>query len=265
MAEVSFGVRRKNMAEDLSIQTMISLVKQGKVPQHVAIIMDGNGRWARMRGLARTVGHKYGVEKLRDLLTVCKAIGIKYVTVYAFSTENWSRPKEEVETLMKLIVEFINKEIDNIKNEGARVHVLGDWSVLPTASRDAVAYAIDHTKDNTELHLNVALNYGGRAELVKAFKDMAAKVVAGELAIDDITESVIAEHLYTAGMPDPDLVIRTAGEMRLSNFLPYQSAYAELWISPANVFWPDFGKDVFLKAIMDYQKRDRRFGGLSSK
>lgn len=253
------------MADSPSVQTMISLVKSKPVPQHVAIIMDGNGRWAKMHGFVRTVGHRYGVEKLKELLTACKQIGVKYVTVYAFSTENWSRPKEEVDTLMKLIVEFINREIDNIKKEGAKIHVLGDYSVLPEESKKAVQYAIDHTAENDELHLNVALNYGGRAEIVRAFKNIMQKVQNGEIGIDDVDEKLISDNLYTAGMPDPDLVIRTAGEMRLSNFLPYQSAYSELWVSDSNVYWPDFGKEFFLRAVMDYQKRDRRFGGLSSK
>ncbi|MBE5818507.1 MAG: isoprenyl transferase [Clostridiales bacterium] len=253
------------MADNPSIQTMISLIKSKPVPQHIAIIMDGNGRWAKMHGFVRTVGHRYGVEKLKELLVTCKAIGIKYVTVYAFSTENWSRPKDEVDTLMRLIVEFINREIDNIKKEGARIRVLGDYSVLPEESRNAVEYAIAHTAENTDLHLNVALNYGGRAEIVKAVKEIAQKISSGELSLDDVGEKTVSDHLYTAGMPDPDLVIRTAGEMRLSNFLPYQSAYSEIWVSPPDVFWPDFGKEVFLRAIMDYQKRDRRFGGLSSK
>ncbi len=253
------------MADSPSVQTMISLIKSKPVPRHVAVIMDGNGRWAKMHGFVRTVGHRYGVEKLRELLTVCKQIGVEYVTAYAFSTENWSRPKDEVDTLMKLIVEFINKEIDNIKKEGARIHVLGDYSVLPEESRKAVQYAIDYTAENDELHLNVALNYGGRAELVRAFKDMAQKIQQGEMSIDDIDEAAISQHLYTANMPDPDLIIRTAGEMRLSNFLTYQSAYSEIWVSDSNVFWPDFGKEYFLRTIMDYQKRDRRFGGLKSK
>ena len=164
---------RINMAENPSVQTLISLVKNKKVPKHVAIIMDGNGRWAKMHGFVRSIGHRYGVEKLKELLTVSKTIGIQYITVYAFSTENWSRPKDEVDTLMHLIVEFINREIDNIKKEGARIHVLGDYSVLPEESRQAVQYAIDYTAENTQLHLNVALNYGGRTEIVRAFKLMA--------------------------------------------------------------------------------------------
>lgn len=253
------------MAENPSIQALISLVKSKNVPRHVAIIMDGNGRWAKMHGFVRSVGHRYGVEKLKELLTVSKAIGIQYITVYAFSTENWSRPQAEVDTLMELIVEFINREIDNIKKEGARIHVLGDYSALPEKSRQAVQYAIDYTAQNTELHLNVALNYGGRAELVRAFKLMAHEISTGKLDIESIDENTISEHLYTAGMPDPDLVIRTAGEKRLSNFLPYQSAYSELWISPADMYWPDFNKECFLRAIMDYQKRERRFGGLTNK
>ena len=255
----------KHMADNPSIQTLISLVKSRNVPRHIAIIMDGNGRWAKMRGFVRSIGHRYGVEKLKELLTVSKAVGVKYITVYAFSTENWSRPKDEVDTLMHLIVEFINREIDNIKKEGARIHVLGDYSVLPEESKRAVQYAIDYTAENTELHLNVALNYGGRAEIVRAFKLMTEEINSGKLKIDDIDEKTISEHLYTAGMPDPDLVIRTAGEMRLINFLPYQSAYSELWVSPSDLYWPDFNKEWFLRAIMDYQKRERRFGGLDNK
>ncbi len=248
-----------------NIQELIDHVKDKPVPQHVAIIMDGNGRWAKLHGLARTAGHRYGVEKLKELLTVSKKIGVKYVTAYAFSTENWSRPKEEVDMLMKLIVEFINKEIENIREQGARIHVLGDYSVLPESSRKAVQYAIDRTADNTDLHLCVALNYGGRNELVRAFKLMAKKIVNGDIDIDDVTEQTISDHLYTSGMPDPDLIIRTAGEVRLSNFLTYQSAYSEIWISPPTVFWPDFGAENYLKAIIEFQKRDRRYGGLSEK
>ncbi len=252
------------MADNPTIQTLISFVKEKKVPRHVAVIMDGNGRWAKMRGLARSVGHRYGVAKLIELLKTAKAVGIEYVTVYAFSTENWSRPKDEVDGLMKLMVEFINKEIDHIKNEGARIHVLGDISELPEVSKKAVEYAISYTEENTQLHLNVALNYGGRAEIVRAFKLINEKIINGEMSSDDINEKTISDYLYTAGMPDPDLVIRTAGELRLSNFLPYQSAYSEIWVSPPNIYWPDFTSEVFLRAIMDYQKRDRRFGGLSN-
>lgn len=253
------------MSENLTIQEMTEQIKQKYVPEHVAIIMDGNGRWAKAHGFIRSVGHRYGVEKIKELLRTAKSIGVKYVTVYAFSTENWQRPKEEVDTLMKLIVEFIHKEIDEIKAEGARVHVFGDVSVLPDESREAIEYALDFTKENTELHFNLAINYGGRAELVRAIKNIAGKVKDGKLNIDDITEKMISDNLYTAGMPDPDLVIRTAGEKRLSNFLTYQSAYSEIWISDPDLYWPDFNKECFLRAIMDFQKRERRFGGLTDK
>ncbi len=248
------------MADNKSLSNLIEEVKKKNVPQHVAIIMDGNGRWAKLHGFMRSVGHRYGVEKVIELLNASKKVGIKYVTVYAFSTENWSRPKEEVDALMELTVEFIAREIDHIKAEGARIHILGDYSVLPEKARNAVQYAVDYTAENTELHFNVALNYGGRAELVKAFKDMMNEVNDGKLDPDSINEKTISEHLYTAGMPDPDLIIRTAGEMRLSNFLPYQSAYSEIWISPSDLYWPDFTSECYFKAILDYQKRDRRFG-----
>ena len=248
----------------LSEKKLIEQVKSKPVPQHVAIIMDGNGRWAKLHGFARSIGHRYGVEKVIELLRTAKEIGVKYVTVYAFSTENWNRPKEEVEGLMELMVEFIHREIANIKAEGARICVLGDISVLPERSRKAVEFAVEDTAQNTLLQFNVALNYGARAELVRAVKTIVQKVQQGELTAEAIDEAVISDHLYTAGLPDPDLIIRTAGEMRLSNFLLYQCAYSELWVSDSNLYWPDFNRSCFLKAIYDFQNRERRFGGLKS-
>lgn len=247
---------------NLNEKKLAELVKSKPVPTHVAIIMDGNGRWAKLHGFARSIGHRYGVEKVIELLRTAKDVGVKYVTVYAFSTENWNRPKEEINALMELLVEFIHREIDNIKAEGARICVLGDITALPEKSRKAVEFAVDYTAVNTDLQFNVALNYGSRAEIVRAVKNIAAEVEQGKRSIEEIDETVVADHLYTKGVPDPDLIIRTAGEMRLSNFLLYQSAYSEFWVSDANLYWPDFNRGWFLQAIYDYQNRERRFGGL---
>ncbi|MBE5817237.1 MAG: isoprenyl transferase [Clostridiales bacterium] len=241
---------------------LLKKIKQKDVPQHVAIIMDGNGRWAKMHKLSRSIGHKYGVERMKELLRVSKDAGIKYVTVYAFSTENWKRSSQEVGALMKLAVDFINRDIDEIASEGAKITILGDISALPEETREAVEYAVKKTEKNDELYFNVALNYGGRAEIVRAVKKIAEDVKNGVIDIDCVSEQTVSDNLFTAGMPDPDLIIRTAGEFRLSNFLPYQSAYSEIWISDPKLLWPDFAGKYFLKAIYDYQQRDRRFGAV---
>ena len=243
-------------------KNLLKTIKQREVPQHVAIIMDGNGRWAKMRKLSRSIGHKYGVERMKELLRVSKDAGIKYVTVYAFSTENWKRSAQEVNALMKLAVDFINRDIDEIAAEGAKITILGDISALPEETREAVLYAVKKTENNTDLYFNVALNYGGRDEIVRAVKKICRNVQNGEMDIGAITEQTVSDNLFTAGMPDPDLIIRTAGEFRLSNFLTYQSAYSEIWISDPKLLWPDFAGKYFLRAIYDYQQRDRRFGAV---
>lgn len=231
-----------------------------KIPEHIAIIMDGNGRWAKKRGLPRTAGHRAGVETLKKIVKFCGEIKVKYLTVYAFSTENWKRPKEEVSALMNLMVEYIKKEIKTLKDNGVKINPIGDIECLEKPLRESIEFAINETKENNTLILNVALNYGGRAEIAKAAREIASGVEKGLLKLDDINESTISNHLYTKNQPDPDLVIRPSGEMRLSNFLLWQLAYSEIWVT--DVMWPDFKPKYLIKAIYDFQNRNRRFGGI---
>ena len=229
-------------------------------PRHVAIIMDGNGRWASQRGLTRHEGHRAGVRALREVVSACAAWGIPYLTLYAFSTENWSRPAGEVAGLMNLVLEVAATYGEELRTGGVRVHVLGDVDRLPRRARAALLAVVRSTAGNGRLHLNLAVNYGARHELVRAARRLAAEVGAGQRAVEDIDEAAVADQLYTAGQPDPDLVIRPAGELRLSNFLLWQSAYAELWFTPT--YWPDFGREELLAALRDYASRQRRFGAL---
>ena len=233
-----------------------------RVPQHVAIIMDGNGRWAKEKGMARVQGHKAGMESLREIVRHSSELGVKYLTVYAFSTENWKRPVEEVSGIFKLVVVYVKSEIKELNANNVRVNVIGDWSAVPKESAEAIQYALDTTKDNTGLVFNIALNYGGRAEILRAAKLLAEDLKEGRISLDEATEDSISQRLYTAGMPDPELIIRTGGEQRLSNFLTWQSAYSELVVTP--VYWPDFSPEEYDKAIIEYQSRDRRFGGIKS-
>lgn len=230
------------------------------VPRHIGIIMDGNGRWATQRGLPRVAGHRAGVEALRRTVRACKELGIPVLTVYAFSTENWARPKEEVDTLMRLIVEFCRSETRELAKNGVRVNVIGRISELPGLQQQAIREAMEATAANTGLLLNVACNYGGRAELADACKAVLAEVQAGKLAPEAITPEVIEQHLYTAGIPDPDLIIRFGGDLRLSNFLLWQAAYAEIWVTP--LYWPDFSKELLQEALADFRRRERRFGAI---
>lgn len=225
-------------------------------PEHVAIIMDGNGRWATRRGLPRAAGHRAGVENIRRIVQICPDLGIKYLTLYAFSTENWNRPGPEVSILMSLFSEFIDRETRNLHGEGVRIKHLGTVEGLSPMLQRKVRYALDLTQHNTTMTLAVALNYGGRADIVHAVRSLIAQGVAA----DEITEDAISTHLYTNGMPDPDLIIRTAGEFRLSNFLIWQAAYAEYYSAP--VFWPEFGPEELRQAIAAYGQRERRFGAL---
>lgn len=240
----------------------MSSIDMDRVPEHVAIIMDGNGRWAKERGMARVQGHKAGMESLREIVRHSSELGIRYLTVYAFSTENWKRPEEEVSGIFRLVVIYVKSEIRELNANNVKVNVIGDWSRLPAESREAIQYAIDTTADNTGLQFNIALNYGGRAEILRAARLLAEDIAAGRLKAEDATEEMISERLYTAGMPDPELIIRTGGEQRLSNFLTWQSAYSELVVSP--VYWPDFSPEEYDKAIVEYQSRDRRFGGVKA-
>ena len=236
---------------------MIELSKD-KMPQHIGVIMDGNGRWAKARGLKRTMGHKQGVENLKTIVKECKRLEIPYLTVYAFSTENWKRSEEEVSSLMWLLEQYMAKEMKDLHKEGVRIMTIGDITALPASTYKKLQEGIDYTSENSKLTLTLALNYGSRADIKEATKQIAQKVKLGELSVEDITEKTISEHLSTSFMPDPDLIIRPSGEYRLSNFMMWEASYSEFWFS--NINWPDFGAEEFQKAIADYQNRDRRFG-----
>jgi len=229
------------------------------LPGHVAIIMDGNGRWAEKRGLERIEGHRRGAEVADAASHWCADLGIKYVTLYAFSTENWNRPRDEVFGIMDLLAEFIDKETIPLHKEGVRILHIGHLDRLPPSLVDKINYAIDLTKKNRRITVQLAFNYGGRDEITAAVR----KIVASGVKPENVTEALISRNLFTAGIPDPDLIIRTSGEMRTSNFLMWQSAYAE-WVFPST-YWPDFNEDVFREMLREYSRRDRRFGGLSSK
>lgn len=230
------------------------------VPNHVAIIMDGNGRWARKRGLPRIAGHRAGMDAVKEITTVAIDLGVKVLTLYAFSTENWKRPNEEVDFLMRLPEEFLRIELAGLIKRNCQIKILGYLEGLPTRTREVVLDAEEKTKKNTGLVLNIALNYGSRFEMVGAVKKIAADVAAGKLSVEEIDESTIGDSLLTRGLPDPDLLIRTSGEVRLSNFLLWQLAYTEFWFT--DVFWPDFKRENFYEAIRAFQNRGRRFGGL---
>lgn len=230
------------------------------MPKHIAIIMDGNGRWAKRQNKSRSQGHKKGVDRVINIVEYCRKLNLPYLSLYAFSTENWKRPQEEVSFIMKLLVSYIDHELSRLIENGVRVHVLGDYKVLPLPAKLAVEKAIRSTKDNNDMVLNIALNYGGRDEILRATKRIAGLVVDGKLDIDEINEETISANLYTSGQPDPDLVIRPGCEKRLSNFLTYQTVYSELYFT--NVMWPDFTNEELDKAIEDYKNRKRRYGGL---
>ena len=229
-----------------------------RLPQHVAIIMDGNGRWAKQHKLRTAMGHRAGTEALRNIIRASSDLGIKALTLYAFSTENWSRPQAEVEALMQLILDFFHSEIDELHQKNVRIRILGDCSALPQRQREALAQAQQRTQANTGLSLNIAINYGGRAELARAAQLIARDVQSGLLSPEDVNEDAVAQRLYTAGLPEVDLLIRTSGEMRLSNFLLYQCAYAE-FVFPT-VLWPDFDLAQYYECIACFQGRQRRFG-----
>jgi undecaprenyl diphosphate synthase len=229
-------------------------------PAHVAIIMDGNGRWATSRGLPRIAGHREGVKAARAIVRAADAIGLRYLTLYAFSTENWSRPEDEVTMLMRLLEESIYRELPELMENNVRLRVIGRTAGVPLPVRRGLEHVVTETEKNTGLNLLMAFNYGGRDELLDAFRALARRVQAGELAPDTISEADVTGALYTDGVPDPDLLIRTSGEMRVSNFLLWQIAYTELWITPT--LWPDFGASDLYRAVVDFQRRSRRFGGV---
>ena len=237
------------------------LIAGKKIPRHVAIIMDGNGRWAKKRYLPRIAGHRAGMRTLRKIVDFANEIGVEILSLYAFSTENWKRPPGEVEFLMRLPEEYLYKELPLLIEKNIVVRIIGEPAQLPARTQKAIKTALDKTQKNTGMILNFAFNYGGRTEIVHAVKTLCAEVGRGRLSVDEITENLFEKYLYSGGMPDPDLLIRPSGELRISNFLLWQLAYTELWFT--DVLWPDFKKEHFWEAVLDYQLRERRFGGVS--
>jgi len=239
---------------------VIAGVDKTNLPKHIAIIMDGNGRWAKQRNLPRISGHKAGVEALRDVIKCSSNIGIQYLTLYAFSTENWNRPADEVTGLMDLLVLYLRKEINELHRNDVRINIIGDISRLPQKAILEIEKATKLTLNNKGLTVNIALNYGARYEILGAVKNICQNVINNALDVEDIDENTLSQYLYTKNIPDPDLLIRTSGEQRISNFLLWQIAYSELWFT--EVYWPDFKSDHLIQAIVDYAQRQRRFGGL---
>lgn len=240
---------------------LMQQVNLEKIPRHVAVIMDGNGRWARHRGKERIFGHEHGVTSVRETVEVAAELGVEYLTFFAFSTENWCRPKIEIDTLMELLVKAIHEETPELNKKGVRLMAIGDLETLPEKCQNELREAINLTKNNTRLTVIVALSYSARWEMANAAKKIAEKIYTGQLHPSQIDSKVFENHLETSGIPDPDLLIRTSGELRLSNFMLWQLAYSELYF-PC-VLWPDFRKPHFLQAIIEYQKRERRFGKVS--
>lgn len=240
------------------MQDLKKLIKRDKLPKHVAVIMDGNGRWAKSRGEDRTFGHKNAISAVRNVINACNEIDIPYLTLYTFSSENWNRPKDEVDTLMNLLSETLLLEAEEIFTKGLRMHVVGDINELPELVRDQLMNVIELTKNNKKGNLILALNYGSQKEILKAVKEISLQVKEGQLDVENINESVFENHLYTKEFPPVDLMIRTSGEVRISNFLLWQIAYAELQF--LDVLWPDFSKDTFFQCIIDYQNKERRYG-----
>ncbi len=236
-------------------------IDRHRLPRHIAIIMDGNGRWAVQHGMDRIYGHRYGVESVREVTEACAEIGIEWLTLYAFSTENWNRPQSEVDALMELLVATIKEETPTLHKNNVRLQTIGDIGRLPERSRATLEECLAQTAGNTGLHLVLALSYSSRWEITDTFRRLAERVEKGELHSSDVTEAVISESLNTRGMPDPDLLIRTSGELRISNFLLWQLAYTELYFT--DCCWPDFRKEALYRALLDYQQRERRFGKTS--
>jgi len=237
-------------------------IDKQKIPEHIAIIMDGNGRWATKQGLPRTYGHKKGVSVLKEILKSSKKLGCKVLTVYAFSTENWTRPTKEVDFLINLFSEVLRNEIKEIHEESTKIKFIGDLTPFPETLKKIISSSESLTKNNDKFLLNVCVNYGGRQEIVKVAKELALKSYSGEIKPSEVNEELFNSELLTQGIKDPELLIRTSGEKRISNFLLWQLAYSEIYIS--DVLWPDFNEFEFLKAIIDFQSRNRRFGGIES-
>ncbi|SNR84858.1 undecaprenyl diphosphate synthase [Flavobacterium sp. ov086] len=252
----------KNLAiAQNNTMNLIDSIDHTNLPKHLAIIMDGNGRWAKQQGFLRAFGHENGTKSVKKTITTCAKLGIEYLTLYAFSTENWNRPKLEVEALMKILINSLKKELVTLQENNIRLNAIGNLEKLPKSAQKELLDVIDKTKNNTRLTLTLALSYGSREELVNAVRIISDKVKNNIISIDTIDDSIINEHLYTQNLPDVDLLIRTSGEHRISNFLLWQIAYAELYFT--NVLWPDFKDQDLYEAIISYQKRERRFGKTS--
>ncbi|HHV19752.1 MAG TPA: isoprenyl transferase [Thermoanaerobacterales bacterium] len=239
---------------------MIEKIDMQKIPKHVAIIMDGNGRWAKRKGLPRIAGHWAGAEALRDIVSTCSKLNIQALSVFAFSSENWKRPAQEVNSIMNLLLYYLKKEVDTLHKNNIKIMMSGDWHELPYRIVAQIKKSIRQTQNNSGLILNIVLNYGARREIILACKKMCRDVLEGKLNIEEIDQFAFEEFLYTRDLPDPDLLIRPSGELRISNFLLWQIAYTELWFT--EVYWPDFKSEDLLQAVYDYQKRERRYGGL---
>ena len=251
---------QKGREQPSALQLRKQLIKE-RLPVHVAVIMDGNGRWAQARGLPRAFGHRAGMEALREVVRLCVNLGIKVLTVFAFSTENWKRPQEEINILINLLYEWVQKELDELDRQNVCIRVIGHIQELPSRAQHELTRSQALTANNDGLVLNIALNYGGRLEIVDAARNLASKARDGILEPESIDEALFGQHLYTAGVPDPDLLIRTAGDLRVSNFLLWQIAYTEFWSTTA--YWPEFKDEIhFLSALVAYQNRERRYGGL---
>jgi len=241
-------------------QALLRAIDFARLPRHVAVIMDGNGRWAKLRHKPRVEGHRAGIASVRDVVETSARLGLQVLTLYAFSVENWKRPQSEVTTLMGLLKRYLRSELDTLLRNNIRFRVIGRMSELPDDVQEELRRGMDRTADRTGLLFNIALNYGGRTEITDAVRRLASDVAAGRREPGTIDEETLSSYLYTAGLPDPDLLIRTSGEMRVSNFLLWQIAYAEIWVT--DVLWPDFRRKHLLQAVADFQKRERRYGGI---
>lgn len=249
-----------NPEKELSEEELLEQIQRAPLPQHIGIIMDGNGRWAKKRGLPRTAGHAAGLKRVREVIRAANELGIQALTLYSFSTENFKRPKKEVEYLMKLPTEFLKTDLQDLVEGNVKVQMLGDLTLTPSYTQSALYEFVKQTKNNTGMILNFAISYGSRAEIINAVRQIIEEVEKGNIDKDQITEELISQHLSTKGLPDPDLIIRSSGEIRISNFLLWQIAYSELWFT--EVLWPDFSKKLFYQAIHDFQKRNRRYGAV---
>lgn len=260
MKETTAHTSAPDAAEAL-LQSRISQLSEGKMPRHVAVIMDGNGRWAKARGLDRSFGHNEGVKSVRLITEIASELGIGYLTLYTFSTENWNRPKEEVDALMHLFSLVLVREVPDLKRNNVRLNIIGDIDMMPDEARDNLRRGVEETSHCSGLTLTLAISYSSRWELTRTARILARKALAGEIAVEDIDEQMLSQTLATYPMPDPDLLIRTGGELRISNYLLWQIAYSELYFT--EILWPDFGKLQFVDALIDFQRRERRFGKTS--